>query len=102
MCYKENCNTPPNDLTNIHVENFIPNLTSHVQPNDAGIICCFKAHFCRRFISHVIDHYDNDISPALIYKINQLEGMHLVDIAWCGVDPTTIRNCSQKSGILPE
>ncbi|KAF8231187.1 CENP-B protein [Tricholoma matsutake] len=48
--------SPSDDLTNIHVENFTPNLTSHVQPNDAG----------------VINRYDNNISPALICKINQL------------------------------
>jgi DDE superfamily endonuclease len=32
-------------LTNIHVENFEPNLTAHIQPNDQGIIRCFKAHY---------------------------------------------------------
>ena len=36
---------PPPDLTNICVENFEPNLTSHIQPADAGIIRCFKAHY---------------------------------------------------------
>lgn len=28
----------PPDLKAIHVENFWPNLTAHVQPNDQGII----------------------------------------------------------------
>jgi hypothetical protein len=28
--------------------------------------------------------------------------MHLADLAWCDVDTTTIKNCWQKSGILPE
>jgi len=92
----------PGDLTNICVKNFKPNLTAHVQPNDAGIICCFKAHFCSKFISWAIDHYDNDITPALIYEIDQLEAMHLADAAWCEVDTTTIQNCWQKTGILPE
>jgi hypothetical protein len=30
--------------TNIQLEFFEPNLTSYVQPCDAGIIRCFKAH----------------------------------------------------------
>jgi hypothetical protein len=34
----------PNDLENIRVENFSPNLTAHIQPMDQGIIRCFKAH----------------------------------------------------------
>jgi DDE superfamily endonuclease len=92
----------PDDLTNVRVENFKPNLTAHVQPNDAGIIRCFKAHYRSKFISRAIDHYDNDIPPALIYEINQLEAMHLADAAWSEVDTTTIRNCWKKTGILPE
>jgi len=41
----------PDDLTNVHVENFTANLTAHVQPNDAGIIHCFKVHYHGKFVS---------------------------------------------------
>ena len=41
---------PPNNLQNIQVENFEPNLTAHVQPKDQGIIRCFKAHYRTTFI----------------------------------------------------
>ena len=94
----------PDDLTNVRVKNFKPNLTAHVQPNDSGIIRCFKAHFHGKFISRAIDQYDNDsdIPTALIYEINQLEAMRLADAAWSEVDTTTIRNCWKKTGILPE
>ncbi|GLB43834.1 putative CENP-B ARS binding protein-like protein [Lyophyllum shimeji] len=61
------------DLTNICVKNCKPNLTAHIQPNDAGIIYCFKAHYRSKFVSRAIDRYDNDIAPALIYEIDQLE-----------------------------
>jgi hypothetical protein len=91
----------PDDLTNISVENFKPNLTAHVQPNDAGIIRCFKAHYRSKFVGRAIDQYDNDIAPALIYEIDQLEAMRLADAAWHEVDTTTIRNCWWKTGILP-
>ncbi len=40
----------PDRLTNIQVEKFEPNLTSHVQPDDQGIIRCFKAHYRARYI----------------------------------------------------
>jgi hypothetical protein len=40
----------PDNLQNIRVENFQPNLTAHVQPKDQGIIRCFKAHYHARFI----------------------------------------------------
>lgn len=79
--------TTPDTITNIHMEPFWPNLTSHVQPMDAGIIHCFKAHYRKLFISHSIDCYDCNVHPSEIYKINQLEAMHLADIAWSQVTP---------------
>lgn len=42
---------PPDDLMNIHVENFTPNLMAHVQPADAGIIQCFKAYYQASFMN---------------------------------------------------
>ncbi|KAF8229915.1 hypothetical protein L208DRAFT_1090963, partial [Tricholoma matsutake] len=67
---------------NIKVKNFKPNLTTHVQPRDQGIIRCVKAHYWARFIQRAVDHYDEDIPPAEIYNINQLQAMHLADVAW--------------------
>jgi len=92
---------PPN-LQNIRVENFEPNLTAHVQPKDQGIIRCFKAHYCARFIQQAIDHYDEGVTPAEIYDINQLQAMRMADVAWGEVDTTTIRNCWRKAGVLPD
>jgi hypothetical protein len=80
----------PDNLTNILVENFKPNLTAHVQPNNAGIIRCFKAHYRSKFVSRAIDLYDNNTTPVLIYKIDQLDAMRLADAAWHEVDTTTI------------
>jgi hypothetical protein len=83
----------PEDLHNIRVENFEPNLTAHVQPNDQGIIRCFKAHYRSKFIQYAIDRYDDSVTPAHIYDINQLQAMRLAEVAWREVDTTTIRNC---------
>lgn len=92
----------PDNLQNIRVENFEPNLTAHIQPKDQGIIRCFKAHYRARFIQRAVDRYDEGITPAQIYEINQLQAMRLADLAWRDVDTTTIRNCWRKAGILPE
>ena len=67
----------PNTLTNIHTENFEPNLTSHAQPNDQSIIHCFKAYYCAKFIECTVDHYKCGTSPLQIYDINQLDAMCL-------------------------
>ena len=71
----------PDALTNIHIENFAPNLTVHVQLNDQGIIHCFKVHYCAMFIHHAIDLYEANVPPSDIYKISQLEALKLAQIA---------------------
>lgn len=92
----------PSGLQNICIKNSEPNLTTHVQPKDQGIIWCFKAHYQARFIQQAIDQYDKGVTPTKIYEINQLEAMQLADTAWQEVDTTTIQNCWQKAGILPD
>lgn len=92
----------PSNLTNIHIENFEPNLTAHVQPQDQGIIWCFKAHYCAKFIQRAVNQYDKGITPAEIYGINQLQAMRMEDKVWNNVDTITIHNCWRKAGILPE
>ncbi|KAF9228943.1 hypothetical protein BS17DRAFT_805636 [Gyrodon lividus] len=91
----------PKTLTNIHVVNFEPNLTAHVQPNDQGIIRCFKAKYRAQFIHHAIHLYKTGVTPLQIYDINQLEAMRLAGTAWNEVDLMTIRNCWHKANILP-
>ena len=44
------------ELQCIQVENFKANLTAHVQPNNAGHIWCFKAHYHQFYFSCAIDH----------------------------------------------
>ena len=59
----------------MQVENFKLNLTAHVQPKDQGIIQCFKAHYRTKFIQRAINQYNEGITPADIYDINQLQAM---------------------------
>lgn len=92
----------PEDIQNIRVENFSPNLTAHVQPMDQGIIQCFKAHYRAMYIQRAIDRYDRGLTPSEIYDIDQLEAMRLADTAWNEVDATTIQHCWRKAGILPD
>ena len=92
----------PNNLTNIQVKNFEPNLTAHIQPNNQGIISSFKAHYHAKFIQCAVDLYEVNVTPSNIYNINQLEVMWLAQDAWNNVDTTTIQNCWQKANILPD
>lgn len=42
-------------LSNIRLEFFAPNLTSHVQPLDAGIIASWKCQYRSEFISYAVN-----------------------------------------------
>lgn len=89
-------------LTSIHIENFEPNLTLYIQPEDQGIIRYFKAHYHAKYIERTINCYNNGSTLASIYNIDILEAMHLADAAWWEVNITTIQHCWQYAGILPE
>ncbi len=66
-----------------------PNMTSTVQPCDAGIIRTFKAYYRKRFNNLLLDGYENNIDNPK--KISILDAFHLTVPAWVeDVSPTTI------------
>jgi hypothetical protein len=90
-------NYKPKNITLIPFE---PNMTPFVQPLDAGIIRCVKAHYRRAFCMRAIE-LDEAEEPD-IFKINLLEAMKMVREAWNAVSPTTIANCWDHTGIQHE
>ena len=83
--------------TNIELIYFKPNLTSYVQPLDAGIIQSFKVHYRKAFCACAIDM--DDAGELDIYKINLLEVMLMVRQAWDVITPEMVRNCWRHTGI---
>lgn len=83
--------------TNIEFIYFEPNLTPYVQPLDAGIILCVKAHYRKAFCARAVDL--DEAGEEDIYKINLLEVMLMVRRAWDAVTPETIAHCWKHSGI---
>lgn len=83
--------------TNVELIYFKLNLTAWVQPLDAGIIRCFKAHYWRRFCQEALKR---DISgKADIYSFNLLKTLHMAHNAWDNVTPETIKNCWNHTNI---
>ena len=80
-------------LTNIRVEFFSPNLTSRVQPMDAGIIRTFKAYYKNLFFRKALE---NDQAGATDpYNITQLQAMVFARRAWESVEEKSeiVKNC---------
>lgn len=72
-------------------------MTSFVQPLDAGIIRCFKAHYRRGFCLRAIEK--DEAGEREIYKIDLLEGMLLARAAWRQINASTIKNCWKHTKI---
>lgn len=83
--------------TNVKIEFFEPNLTPFVQPLDAGVIRCFKAHYRQALCQRALDL--DDAGEQEIYKINLAEAMFMANDAWHSITPETIRNCWDHTGI---
>jgi hypothetical protein len=77
--------------TNIRVEFFEPNMTSFIQPLDAGIIRCFKAYYRRAVCLRALNR--DEAGEADIWKINILEAMMISKQAWNNVSAETIEHC---------
>ena len=83
--------------TNIRLEFFAPNMTPFVQLLDAGIICCFRAHYCALFCQRALEL--DTIGEEDIFKINIRKAMLMAKEAWDAVQPTTIKHCWNHTAI---
>lgn len=66
-------------------------MTSFVQPLDAGIIRCFKAHYRKAFCLRAIEL--DEAGEEDIYRIDLLNVMLLAKAAWDAVGEDTIQHC---------
>jgi hypothetical protein len=80
--------------THIELIYFEPNLTPYVQPLDAGIIRCVKAHYRKASCARAVDMDEAGESDIYLLKI-----MLMVRQAWDAVTSETITNCWKHTGI---
>jgi hypothetical protein len=91
---------PEEGVSNIQVEFFAPNLNSHIQPLDAGIIKFFKSYYCKKEISQTISLFSEEAeagtpktSPKDLFNVNQLTAMKMAKKAWESISQKTVTNC---------
>src|SRR5579859_1996920 len=73
--------------TNVKIEFFEPNLMPFVQPLDAGVICCFKAHYRQALCQRTLDL--DQAGEREIYKIKLNEAMFMARAAWNAITQET-------------
>lgn len=92
----DNCPARPRNIEGLgNVELFFlpPNMTSKIQPCDAGIIRAFKMHYRRRFYRKILEGYE--VGQSDPGKINVLDAINLAIPAWTiDVRKETIANSS--------
>ncbi|VDB95332.1 unnamed protein product [Peniophora sp. CBMAI 1063] len=83
--------------SNIRLEFFEPNMTSFVQPLDAGAIRGFKGNYrlmqCLRAVEL------DEAGEEDLFKMDVLEAMLLAKKAWSKVTAETVQNCWRHTGI---
>ena len=84
------------ELSHVKIHFLPPTTTSHLQPLDAGIIQCFKGHYRRSHLRHIVDLMDNNKPPAVLVN----EAIRFIKKAWDSVSVETIRNCWYHSGLI--
>lgn len=82
-------------LQNVKVVFFPPNCTSKLQPLDLGIIKNLKVHYRKRLVQHALQ----SITTGTIHKkVNVLQAINMISLAWNQVKSKTIKNCFIKGG----
>ncbi|XP_043929608.1 tigger transposable element-derived protein 6-like [Protopterus annectens] len=93
----DNASSHPADveLANVTFCFLPPNTTSHLQPLDAGIKC-FKSHYRKLQLQHIVQMMDADSDP----DVNLKEAVSFIRAAWKNVSPLVIQNCWAHAGLI--
>lgn len=100
LLFIDNCPAHPKNiqnLTNIELVYFPPNLTSVLQPMDQGIIQNLKQHYRRKILMKVISAMENKQAV----QVTILDAVRELSRCWSAdVKPQTIANCFRKAGFI--
>ena len=86
--------------SNITIKFFGPNLTSHLQPLDSGIIMNFKLKYRKLLMEYYLHQMDNKDKFEKLELINIKDAIRFIRTAWNQVSVSTINNCFNHVQIL--
>ncbi len=89
------------NLTNVELRYFSPNLTSVLQPFDAGIIQSLKAMSRKFEVLSILDNINDSLHALdLVRKLTVLDAIKFIDKSWSMVKVETIQKCFFKCGFV--
>jgi hypothetical protein len=84
--------------SNVTLHFLPPNMTSKIQPLDAGIIRCFKARYKRQYVQWLVDNIE---AGSVQKNISLIDSIVFAVKSWLSIEETIISNCWLHSGIVP-
>ncbi len=85
------------ELSNVALYFFKPNVTSHIQPDDQGIIRTWKCKYRQHLVRHcvkMVDEKDDLVMPDL------KQAIYFSKQAWLEVTKETVANCWRKASMV--
>lgn len=100
LLFLDNATSHPQiTLNNIKLVFFPPNMTSHCQPLDQGIIKAFKCYYRKYIVRRLLSTIDNlQNTDELEKSINIVNALIWISTAWKNVKEQIINNCFTKAG----
>lgn len=83
------------NLSHVNIQFFPPNMTSHLQPCDAGIIKAFKCHYRKQLLRQMIFLADNENHTS----ITVADAIRFCHYAWNNISQSTIMNSWKHVGL---
>lgn len=93
QCPAHPADVPP--LKNVRVLFFPPNCASALQPMELGVIRYVKAHYRKSLIRKLLINVEQNQPPR---KMNILEAMHMICLAWEQISPSVLLSCFRAGG----
>ncbi|RHY24475.1 hypothetical protein DYB32_008836 [Aphanomyces invadans] len=89
-------------LDNVKIQMFPKNTTSHLQPQDPGIIAAFKAKVKQRQLQNALDQIELVMRgrQERLYEVLLDKPMTWAKEAWRFVTELTVANCWVRTGIV--
>lgn len=106
ILFLDNAKCHPNIvLSNVKLQFFNANTTTHCQPLDQGVIYSFKMNYRKLLMAHTISKLDSklqneilDLNDDVLPKVEVIDALSWISDAWKNVKSTTIQKCFGKAG----
>ena len=94
---------PCTQLSNVKLQFFPPNCTSHLQPLDQGVIRAFIVRYRKLLLERLLASLATvQRASELVKTVTVLDSVHWIGKAWSDIECGTVVNCFRKARFCTE